>query len=583
MSEQAGTGIEVRTGHAPLAFLFFLTRPVIVVDGTAHKVGWRGRYFFETGPGLHTVAGFWRFLFVRRAGYNSLDVNVGEGQVAAVKYRMPGSVFARGRLTASPLERPPSPVTTGRLWGCTALNCLEAILGAILFTVGIGLIAEARLQDSRAVESVMNWLLPACALFCVASVPWEFWRQRSSLRLAKGWRETAEPPRLLGLATFAAFLVAVAVVSALVVAPFLLARQGQPSGRTARRTPRVTTETPPEAGQGVPFGSVGEETAPVVRAAGRIPAAEAASLVRVGAERLRLAVRVDHRQGRALAFSPDGALLATANDDHTVRLWAVATGELVHTLNGHADSVNAVAFSPDGTVLASAGADMDDTVRVWSVADGKCLHVLRGHKRGIVTLAFTPDGANLVSGSHSEQDRLWRADDWQCLGTRGYRHGVLQLLMLPDGKRVVASHRGFACVRPITGDGETISIPDTQERLNTLSLSRDGSLLSLPDGNGGIRVWSLTDGKDRHRFKGHDGKAVYVAAFSPDGTRMASGGDDCAVRLWLLEGEKALGILGQGRKYMHKVAFSPDGATVASLDGDGMLYLWAAEPETAPR
>ena len=119
----------------------------------------------------------------------------------------------------------------------------------------------------------------------------------------------------------------------------------------------------------------------------------------------------------SVSFSPDGATLAMASREGNIHLWDVESGQLLDSLKGHSNAVQAVAFSPDGRTLASGSSDQ--TVRLWNVETRRELMQLNSGSvvlGQLLTLAFSPNGKHLLTGGQtaafwSAETILWNDPD----------------------------------------------------------------------------------------------------------------------------------------------------------------------------
>jgi WD40 repeat protein len=287
---------------------------------------------------------------------------------------------------------------------------------------------------------------------------------------------------------------------------------------------------------------------------------------------------------KALAYSPDGTLLAVGGDDGILRVIESDTGKAVYTSPTRNCRIERVAFSPNGKLVVVGDTNANVGVYVPRGKGNQLALGVQGADSGpIAGVAFTADGAAVFSGGGDGKARLTAGPNPDGSGapttaTRlrdyvGHVGPILGLAVTPDGEFLVTGGDDRTVrVWGVKSAKEVRSFQGHLKKVTAVAARGDGRQVASGSEDGAIRVWDL-NATDDHRAVTDSKDSLWAVAVAPDGKRVAAAGADKRIRVYDPETGALEATLDAGAA-MTALAFLPDGNRLVAAGGDKAVRVW---------
>lgn len=286
-------------------------------------------------------------------------------------------------------------------------------------------------------------------------------------------------------------------------------------------------------------------------------------------------IQVSQQPVRCLAYSPDGRLLATGDEEHQLRLWTVPAGDEAARFPADHGTVEAVAFHPSSGAVAAGFGSGD--LALWRPDSDEVLLRQAPHPGGVRALAW-PAGGLLVSAGWDRTVQYHTPTLGVTDSRRLSKYPVTCLALGSSPPRLAyADFHGNVGLFPPSDQALRVT---GNAGVFALAAAPGSDLLAAGDAGGAIRLFRLPAGRGRIEppqpvgtLAGH-AWTVYGLGFTPTGRLLVSGSADETVRIWEVANHRLLETFRWHRRWVTCLAVAPDGMTAAAGSADGTVVLF---------
>ena len=190
--------------------------------------------------------------------------------------------------------------------------------------------------------------------------------------------------------------------------------------------------------------------------------------------------------------------------------------QLVHTFEGHKESVNSLIFSPDGKTIASGS--KDKTIKIWDVSIGTLKRTLKGHQESVNSIRISPDNRTIATGSEDKTIKIWEIDTGMLKRTlKGHNSNINSICYSPDGTKIVSGGDNVIKIWDAASGKLIHTLEEHYRGVNSVSFSPDGSTIASGLDEGKIIIWDAVNGRALYTIQEVEKKqSIYLgSAFAP--------------------------------------------------------------------